>query len=247
MRVLAWFSCGSASAVAAKLAVEKYGPAAEIVYCDTLKYEHPDNVRFMKDVERWIGHPITVLKSSRFADIYDVFERRRFLVGPRGAAACTVELKKRVRFEYQRPTDLHTFGYTAEEGNRVERFRAQNFEDAWFPLHEAGITKARCHEIIQEAGIEKPAMYRLGYRNNNCIGCVKGGMGYWNKIRRDFPAAFARMAALERELGATILSKRGKGQARGRLYLDELDPSAGRAEPEPEMDCGVLCATEERP
>lgn len=30
-------------------------------------------------------------------------------------------------------------------------------------------------------------MYDLGYANNNCIGCVKGGIGYWNKIRIDFP------------------------------------------------------------
>ena len=30
-------------------------------------------------------------------------------------------------------------------------------------------------------------MYDLGYPNNNCIGCIKGGMGYWNRIRKDFP------------------------------------------------------------
>jgi PP-loop superfamily ATP-utilizing enzyme len=40
-RVLVWFSCGAASAVAAKLAVEKYGDQCEVLYCDTLAYEHP--------------------------------------------------------------------------------------------------------------------------------------------------------------------------------------------------------------
>ena len=25
-------------------------------------------------------------------------------------------------------------------------------------------------------GIEIPVMYRLGYNNNNCVGCVKGGI-----------------------------------------------------------------------
>ena len=49
-RVLSWFSCGDASAVASKLAVEKYGDRCEVVYCDTLAHEHPDNFRFLKDI-----------------------------------------------------------------------------------------------------------------------------------------------------------------------------------------------------
>ena len=48
-RVLVWFSCGAASAVAAKMSVEKYGDRCEVVYCDTLKYEHSDNLRFLLD------------------------------------------------------------------------------------------------------------------------------------------------------------------------------------------------------
>lgn len=243
IRVLAWFSCGAASAYAAKKAIEKYGDAVEVVYCDTLKHEHPDNLRFLRECGRWIGREVKILRSEKFSDIYDVFERTGFLVGPKGAARCTVELKKRVRFAYQRPDDIHIFGYTAEEGRRIERFRAQNFEAAEFPLHEQGVSKADCLAALAAAGIELPAMYRLGYQNNNCIGCVKGGMAYWNKIRRDFPDAFARMAALERKLGATVLSKREKGQERRRLYLDELQPNAGRGLKEPDIECGVLCET----
>ena len=34
-RVVSWFSCGAASAVAAKMALEKFGPDVEVVYCDT--------------------------------------------------------------------------------------------------------------------------------------------------------------------------------------------------------------------
>lgn len=74
MRHLVWFSCGAASAVAAKLAVEKY-PDCEVLYCDTLKYEHKDNPRFMRDVEHWIGKEIVLLGSEKYKDIYDVFDR----------------------------------------------------------------------------------------------------------------------------------------------------------------------------
>lgn len=243
MRHLVWFSCGAASAVTAKLAVEKYPETAEILYCDTLAYEHPDNARFMSDVSRWIGREIKILKSEKYSDIFDVFRKTRWLVGV-GGARCTTELKKVVRKKYQKPDDVHLFGFTAEESKRIERFHGENPElNAEFPLMENGITKNECLKIISDAGIEIPAMYRLGYRNNNCIGCVKGQAGYWNKIRKDFPEAFERMAKLERELNAAI-NKRYENGKRIRVFLDELSPDAGRKEPEPDIECGVLCVNE---
>ena len=75
-------------------------------------------------------------------------------------------------------------------------------------------------------------MYDLGYQNNNCIGCVKGGMGYWNKIRQDFPEVFEQMAKLEREVGHSCING---------VYLDELDPCRGRMEDEIMQDCGIMC------
>jgi 3'-phosphoadenosine 5'-phosphosulfate sulfotransferase (PAPS reductase)/FAD synthetase len=242
-RVLAWFSCGSASAVAAKLSVERYGDRCEVLYCDTLAYEHPDNVRFLGDVERWLGVPIKILKSDTYTDIFDVFERTRWLVGP-GGARCTTELKKNVRTAYQQPDDVHVFGFTVDEQHRVDRFGEQQPDlFAAFPLIEQGITKADCHRRIAAAGIAMPAMYRLGYDNNNCIGCVKGGTSYWNKIRRDFPEAFDRMARMERTLDAAICKTEpvvdGK-RLRLRVFLDELPPDIQDNLPL-EMECGVLC------
>jgi hypothetical protein len=246
-RVLAWFSCGSASAFAAKLAVTKYGDRCEVVYCDTLAYEHPDNVRFLADVERWIGKPIKILKSDKYTDIYDVFERTRWLVGI-GGARCTTELKKNVRKAYQTVDDLHVFGFTSEEGGRIKRFHEENPElNAEFPLFERNIDKSMCHHAIKLAGIEQPAMYKMGYKNNNCIGCVKGQAGYWNKIRVDFPARFDQMAKMERKLDAAICKKEGITDGkrwRKRVFLDELSPTAGRYTVEPDIECGVLCTTE---
>ena len=240
-RVLVWFSCGAASATAAKLAVEKYGARAELLYCDTLAYEHPDNARFLRDVEGWLGRKVRILRSTKYTDIFDVFRKRRFLKGVHGAP-CTTHLKKNVREAYQRPGDIHVFGLTADEGARIERFEARQPDlKCDFVLAEAGINKADCFRVLTAAGIELPAMYRLGYGNANCVGCVKGGMGYWNKIRVDFPAAFQRMAQLERELGHALLKDRRGGKSRP-LYLDELDPSAGRGVPLPDIGCGVVCA-----
>lgn len=243
-RVLAWFSCGDASAVASKLAVEKYGDRCEVLYCDTFAYEHPDNRRFFDDVQRWLGREIKVLRSGKYTDIYDVFQKTRWLVGV-GGARCTTELKKNVRKAYQQVDDLHVFGFTSEEGARIDKFWKENPElYAEFPLHSAGLTKADCHRIVREAGIELPAMYRLGYKNNNCIGCVKGQAGYWNKIRRDFPEAFEKMARIERELNAAINKSYAGDGKRKRVFLDELDPNAGRYAAEPDIECGVLCVND---
>ncbi len=174
-----------------------------------------------------------------------MFRKTRWLIGPAGAR-CTTELKKVVRKEYQRHDDIHIFGFTFGEEERRDNFLVENFElYADFPLIDNGYRKADCHNAIRAAGIALPAMYLLGYKNNNCIGCVKGGMGYWNKIRVDFPRFFWKMARLERFMGVTILSKRGTRKDgttyRHRLYLDKLDPSLGRYDAEPDIECGVIC------
>ena len=239
-RVLVWFSCGAASAVAAKLAVDVY-PDCEVLYCDTLAYEHPDNTRFMADVSAWIGKDVTLLKSDKYKDIFDVFRRTGWLIGV-GGARCTTELKKNVRKAYQKEGDLHVFGLTSDEEGRIDQFEDNNpdLELDWI-LRDNGVTKNDCYKMLQDASIELPEMYKLGYNNNNCIGCVKGGMGYWNKIRRDFPEAFDRMAALEQEMDVAICKSYAGDGKRKRVFLSDLDPNAGRDIPLPDIDCGVLC------
>ena len=236
-RRLRWFSAGAASAVATKLDVAEHGPG-HVYYIDTGS-EHPDNVRFRADVADWLGCEVEVHKSDRYRDVNQVIDERRYMNGPAGAL-CTVELKKKIRFRLEDPNDTQVFGYTADRSDtaRANRFRGQNPDvDLCTPLIERGLTKQDCLGIIGEAGITIPAMYLLGYQNNNCIGCVKGGMGYWNKIRVDFPEVFERRSRQEREIGHTILRD---GQTA--VYLDELDPDRGRMS-DTDMDCGLLCQT----
>lgn len=242
-RVLVWFSCGAASAVAAHLAVKKY-PDCEVLYCDTLTYEHPDNRRFMVDVEKWIGKPITILKSKKYTDIFDVFNKTGWLVGAKGAR-CTAELKKAVRKDYERDSDTHIIGLTNDENRRIERFERQNSKYVEWILRDNNIDKTECYQILQRAGIQLPAMYHLGYNNNNCIGCVKGQAGYWNKIRVDFPEAFERMAKQERKMNVAINKSYSGDGKRKSVFLDELDPKAGRDVPLPDIECGTLCINPE--
>ena len=93
-----------------------------------------------------------------------------------------------------------------------------------------------------KAGIKLPKMYRLGYRNNNCIGCVKGQQGYWNKIRRDFPDTFFRMSDIEEYLGVAINKIYRKGK-RIRVFLKDLPCDSGRYQSLESIQCGFDCET----
>ena len=235
-RTVVWFSCGAASAVAAKYAIKQYDNC-EIVYCDT-GGEHPSNQQFLKDVEKWIGGGITILKNDKYEDHFDVFKKTKYLYGNRGSR-CTVELKKKLRQKYQRADDIHILGYTYDEKDRADKFEERNPELLvnWI-LIENQITKENCLGIIWQSGIKMPKMYDLGYNHNNCIGCIKGGMGYWNKIRKDFPDHFNRMAEIEREIGHSRFRDMDTNE---RIWLDELPEDAGNFKTEPAITCDLSC------
>lgn len=240
--IIAWFSCGATSAVACKMALSMY-ENVRIVYIETGS-GHPDNERFLKDCERWYGKKIEILRNEDYKDVDDVLIRKRYINGPHGAP-CTSILKKDVRYKFEDSIgewdgQVWGFDYCPREVNRAIRFKQQNPKTKpLFPLIEKKISKQDALGMLKMAGIEIPTMYKLGYSNNNCIGCVKGGIGYWNKIRRDFPERFNRMAEIERIVGASCLK-----DTNGRIYLDELDPNRGDIVKPIEPDCSLFCAIE---
>jgi len=70
-------------------------------------------------------------------------------------------------------------------------------------------------------------------------------MGYWNKIRVDFPIEFKRMADLEKRKGYTVLKQYKTDKDTGLksvspLYLHDLEPGRGRFSEEPKIECGIV-------
>lgn len=226
-----WLSAGVSSFVAGYLAKD----VDEYLYID-IADQHPDSLRFIHDCEKILDTKITILRSDRFKNVEEVIRKYKYINGPYGAP-CTGMLKKAVRkkWENEHPEyDLtYVWGMDLNEKKRADRI-IQNFPEFKheFPLIDKGFTKQDCHAFIDRLGIKRPVMYDLGYHNNNCIGCVKGGAGYWNKIREDFPDVFEKRAQLEREIGHSCLNG---------TYLDELDPDRGRINDEISQDCGVIC------
>ena len=245
-RVVSWFSCGAASAVATKLALQQY-PDLIIAYCE-VKEEHPDNIRFLKDCEKWFGKEILILGNDKYKrSIYEVFDKTRYLAG-HGGARCTKELKKQVRIDFQQPNDVQVFGYTVEEEKRLDRFiDANNDVHIIAPLIEQGLTKSDCLAMIENAGIELPTMYKLGYKNNNCRGCVKSqSPAYWKKIQIDFPEMFNAMLAQEKRLNVRICKATIDGKADTRMQLDELPEWIKPKDDSPDIQCGIFCEMAEQ-
>lgn len=243
MRHIAWFSCGAASAVAAFIAVRQWEDT-EVVYCNTMVTEHPDNQRFFQEIEWWIGQKIRVIQSEKYRDVVEVWDDRSYMAGIAGAP-CTTEMKKIPRYEFQEPDDVHVFGYTSDEQKRIDRFEDNNPELAveWV-LRDSEIDKDDCYDILDNVGIQLPIMYELGYKNNNCLGCVKATSAkYWNMIRRDFPEVFEERARQSREIGAKLTRVKGT-----RIFLDELPEDYMPADSDfalPDLSCGPVCATGE--
>lgn len=241
MRRVVWFSCGAASAVAAKLAVARYGDDCEVVYCDTMSAEHPDNARFFADVEAWIGRTITRIKSDKYDSVDALFDRGSYMSGIKGAK-CTTEMKKFPREAFQRADDIHVFGYTWDEQKRADQFEDNNpaLHVEWILIEER-VSKADCLSMLRGAGITLPAMYALGFDHNNCLGCVKAtSPSYWNRVRKLFPDVFARRAAQSRRIGCRLVRLNDE-----RIFLDEL-PEDAQGDLFEAIECGPACQSAEQ-
>lgn len=247
---ICWWSGGVTSAVACKLATGN----CRYVFIDTGN-EDDDTYRFKEDCEKWYGQEIEVIRNEKYSDIKEVWERFRFLNGASGAI-CSSELKRemRRRFEKENLFDYQVFGFDILENKRALALKL-NYPNSKpiFPLLMHGLRKKDCIEIIP---FTIPRVYQLGFHNNNCFktGCVQGGIGYWQKMRDEFPDKFLAMAQMEHRLTdlkgepVTILKDQGKGG--GLVFLlphpmypnKDISKMKGR-EVKSLMECNGFCGT----
>lgn len=240
--IVVWFSCGAASAIAAKETLRKYGNECLVrIVNNPVKEEDDDNRRFLKDVEQWLGVEIETAVNPNYPDasIVEVFEKRKYMSGVAGAP-CTYELKKQARAHWEKENkfDWLVLGFTAEEENRFNRFKMTERENILPVLIESGITKSDCFMQLMDAGIPLPKIYHRGYPNANCIGCVKStSPTYWNLVRKEDPEVFEERANQSREIGCKLVRHNGK-----RIFLDELPADAqGAPLKDLSFECGIFC------
>lgn len=247
--IAVWFSSGAASAVAAKLTVERYSSRCNVrLVNNPVREEDLDNLRFLRDVEKWIGVEVEFARNADYpnASAVEVWDRRGGMAFPHGAP-CTVSLKKHARQQWENVNkpDWHVLGFTYNERRRHERFIQTERANVLPVLIDARMTKEDCFALLREEGVELPRVYAQGYPNANCLGCVKASSPtYWNHVREQHPGIFAERAEQSRRLGTKLV--RYKGQ---RMFLDEL-PADAKGKPLQSMkavECGIFCEEPELP
>ena len=240
--IVVWFSCGAASAVAAKKTIEIYGQRNAIrIVNNPILEEDADNQRFLKDVEKWLGLPIEYAINPKYPNhsIVEVFNKRKYMSGVAGAP-CTQELKKGARkhWEENNKFDYLVLGFTVDEKKRHDRFILTERSNVLPVLIDANLTKDDCFKILLSEGIKLPEIYSKGFPNANCIGCVKSSSpNYWAIVKREFPEVFKQRAEQSRKIGCKLLKDKNK-----RIFLDELPqdfiPKKMKAN---KIECGIFC------
>lgn len=240
--IAVWFSCGAASAAAAKLTIEEFGADRVHVLNNPVIQEDPDNLRFLADVEAWLGVKIESVTHSKYptGDAVQVWDDRSFMSGVEGAP-CTTILKKQARqqWEERNVVSWHVLGFTADEKGLHDKFVKTERSNVIPVLIDAGMTKQDCFDFVSAAGLTLPRVYAEGYPNANCIGCVKAtSPTYWNLVRDTRPEVFAERAEQSRRIGARLVRVRNE-----RVFLDELKPTdMGRPLKALKMpECGIFC------
>lgn len=257
--VIAWWSGGITSAVACKLALD-FWDNVRIVFMDTHN-EDDDTYRFKDDCEKWYGAKIETISRPEYDSIEEVWLKFTSLNVAHGAI-CSSELKRDLRISFLKENDFryNVFGFDI---GSFDAKRARSMAANWpeikpfFPLLALGISKKQAIDIVKQAGIEIPRAYHWGFNNNNCLktGCIQGGIGYWQKMKAEWPEKFDKMATMEHDLTnkkgkpVTILKDQSKGG--GLVFLKphpdypthkDISMMKGR-QIEPLIECNGFCGT----
>jgi len=261
--IIGWWSGGVTSAVTCKLCIDLYGVEnVRLIFIDTFN-EDDDTYRFKKDCEQWYGKDIETItrigEGKKYDKIQDVWYKYKSL-NVAGGAVCSSELKRELRKEWQKENyfKYQAFGFDVDEIRRVKSMTNNYRESAKpiFPLLMFGYNKQDCVQLILDEGLKLPRAYVLGFLNNNCLktGCVQGGIGYWQKMKRDIPTNFKAMAKVEHDLtdmkGEPVTMCKDQSKGGGLVFLSphpkypnikDISMMKGR-EPQPLTDCnGLAC------
>jgi hypothetical protein len=241
-KIVVGFSGGVSSAWCAGWALRTYPKDEVVLLWHDTKEEHPDTVRFVREMADALGVPVTEWSDGR--SVTQVFRDEGFL-GNNQNAMCSRILKQEpgqkfiaeaIRCGYE---VVKVVGMSAKEPRRVERQASLAVNGGFsvrFPLIETSTTKQQATDWCLSMGVKPSAIYCWS-EHANCVGCVKGGMAYWQAVAKHAPDVYAQRTALEEEFGHGIL--RG-GDREHYLLKDLLQVRLKRAVPMKEsIDIGA--------
>lgn len=177
-------SSGLGSAYAWKLWCDHYGPENVVGVFTDVNGEHPDNYRFLAEVQYALDSRLVKITNDG-RTIWDVMIESRFLANTR-VDTCSRVLKREAFRDWLSanvdPSDCTiALGIDWTEIHRFERAQPRWAADGYqiaAPLCELPYRgKHEAEAWIASEGIKRPALYDMGFGHANCGGgCVKAGI-----------------------------------------------------------------------
>ena len=179
-------------------------------------------------------------------DPWEVFRDERFLgnsrVDPCSRIIKRQHLDKWRDAHFDSDTDVLCIGIGPHEAHRYHGLKARMDKAGW--RYEAPLLGTFEGEVyrggdplryLDDAGIDRPRLYRLGYTHNNCGGfCIKAGIGHYQNRLREQPERFAYDAMMEGKLAAflgrevSMLTDRSGDGAKKPMTLTRFEEAYGR-------------------
>lgn len=173
--------------------IEERRPIDMILFCDT-GLEFPQMYEHLKQLEKYIGKPITILKAEKSFEYYffDYQPKRKnprlmqytgmSWAGPRNRW-CTGMLKTRIISKHLKELKknydvIEYIGIAADEPKRIR--------DACYPLVEWSMTEKDCLAYCYERGFRWGGLYDI-FKRVSCWCCPLQSLAELRKLRRFFP------------------------------------------------------------
>lgn len=205
MKHIVFYSGGIGSFLSAKRVVEKHGPSDVILLFTDTKTEHKDLYRFIDETVEYLGAELVTLADGR--DVWQVFKDVK-LMGNSRMDPCSRILKRElsnkwVRENFTPENSILYFGIDWQESHRMKSI-VKNW-DPWkveAPMTEPPyILPAQKFQILEECGIEKPYLYKIGMSHNNCAGfCVKAGQAHYKNLYSADPELYKQHETREQDV-----------------------------------------------
>lgn len=183
-------SSGLGSAYTWKLVCDRHGPGNVTGLFADVNGEHPDNYRFLADVQYALGSRLVKLTNDG-STIWDVMIKERFLANTR-IDSCSKFLKREPIRKWVEgnasPGATLYLGIDWTEIHRLDRTRSRWAEFGGIqvasPMAEPPYkTRYDARDWLAAEGIAEPALYAMGFGHANCGGgCVKAGIGQFKRL-----------------------------------------------------------------
>ncbi len=213
--------------------IEEKMPVDIILFCDT-GLEFDAMYRHLEKLEKYIGKPITRLKSPHTFEylFFEHMPKRKNLeligrkgyswAGPRNRW-CTAMLKTRIVNKYLRELSdkyelVQYIGIAADEPQRVHEFN--------YPLVDWGMTEADCLAYCKERGFDWEGLYDIFHRVS-CWCCPLQSLDELRQLRRHFPDLWERLRYMDAHTWRTFLKNYSVEQLEARFAFEDTREASG--------------------